>query len=142
MQKSNIFLKSFDFGRRPYLSNFLRLLELMNCKVGLILKLTKSCVLAAAGIDNANAYSNKFILLLKTQNYMFLPSQDNQKLSKLLSKIFERSVYQNEYRTKSKNKNMTHQYRYLLKSYFVGVNRLGFFLFIQIKMTILKHLKF
>ena len=71
----------------------MRLLELMNCKVGLIRKLTKSCVLAAAGIDNANAYSNKFILLLKTQNYMFLPSQDNQKLSKLLSKIFERSVY-------------------------------------------------
>ena len=133
MQKSNIFLKSFDFGRRPYLSNFLRLLELMNCKVGLILKLTKSCVLAAAGIDNANAYSNKFILLLKTQNYMFLPSQDNQKLSKLLSKIFERSVYQNEYRTKSKNKNMTHQYRYLLKSYFVGVNRLGFFCLFKLR---------
>ena len=46
-------------------------------------------------------------LLLKTQNYMIvvtLPARDNQKLSKRLSKGFERSVYWNEYKTKSDKK--------------------------------------
>ena len=36
-----------------------------------------------------------------------LSARDNQKLSKLLSKGFERSVYWNEYKTKNENKNMT-----------------------------------
>ena len=50
---------------------------------------------------------------------------DNQKLSKLLSKGFERSAYWNEYKTKSENKNTTNEYRYFIKSNFVGViNRL------------------
>ena len=48
----------------------------------------------------------------------------NQKLSKLFSKEFERSVYWNEYKTKSENKNMTNEYRYFLKSNFVEDNRL------------------
>ena len=50
--------------------------------------------------------------------------QDNQKLSKLLSKGLERSVYWNKYKTKSDNKNTTNEYRYFLKSNFVGVTRL------------------
>ena len=56
-------------------------------------------------------------LLLKTQNYMIvvtLPARDNQKLSKRLSKGFERSVYWNEYKTKSENENTTNKYRYFL----------------------------
>ena len=36
-----------------------------------------------------------------------LSAKDNNKLSKLLSKGFERSVYWNEYKTKSENKNTT-----------------------------------
>ena len=32
-------------------------------------------------------------------------------------------MYWNEYKTKSKNKNMTNEYRYYLESNFVGVNR-------------------
>ena len=45
------------------------------------------------------------ILLLMTQNYMFflylvtLSARDNQKLSKLLSKGFERSVCWTEFKT-------------------------------------------
>ena len=46
-----------------------------------------------------------------------------RKLSKLLSKGFERSVYWKEYKTKSENKNMTNQPRYFLESNFVEVNR-------------------
>ena len=45
---------------------------------------------------------------------MTLSARDNQKLSALLSKRFERSIYWNQYKTKNKNKNTTN---------FVGVNR-------------------
>ena len=55
---------------------------------------------------------------------MFLQSLYQQKLSKLLSKNFERSVYWNKYKTKSENKNAANEYIYFLKSNFVGVNRL------------------
>ena len=50
-----------------YLSNFWRLFEmpLINWKVELKLKRTKYCVLAAAGVDNANADSNNLILTIK-----------------------------------------------------------------------------
>ena len=41
-----------------------------------------------------------------------MSAKDNQKLSKLLSKGFERSVYYNEYKTKSENKNTTTKFRY------------------------------
>ena len=50
--------------------------------------------------------------------------RDNQKLSKRLSKGFKRLVYWNEYNTKTENKNMTNEYRYLLEPNFVEVNRL------------------
>ena len=67
-------------------------------------------------------------LLSRTENDMSLVAtlspKDNQKLSKLLSKGFERSVYWNEYESKSDNKNTTSEYRYFLDSNFVGVNRL------------------
>ena len=53
-----------------------------------------------------------------------LSARDNQKLIKLLSKGFKRSFYWNEYKTKSENENTTNEYRYFLKSNFVGFNRL------------------
>ena len=55
---------------------------------------------------------------------MFLWSLYQQKLPKLLSKNFKRSIYWNKYKTKSENKNAANEYRYFLKSNFVGVNRL------------------
>ena len=72
-----------------YLSNFWRSFEmqLINCKVELTLKLTKYCVLSAAGNDN-NA--NNIISTIKhTKLYVpvvTLSTRDNQKLSKRLSK--------------------------------------------------------
>ena len=53
-----------------------------------------------------------------------LSAKDYQKLTKLLNKGFERSVYWKECKTKSKNKNMTTEYRYFLESNFVAVKRL------------------
>ena len=59
---------------------------------------------------------------------MFLPSvyqqsKNNQKPSKILSQVFERSVYWNKYKTESENKDTTNEYRHFLKINFVGVNR-------------------
>ena len=63
------------------------------------------------GNDNTNANSNNIVFTIKdTTLYVpivTLSVRGNQKLSKLLSKGFERSVYWNEYKTKSENKNTT-----------------------------------
>ena len=53
-----------------------------------------------------------------------LSARDNKKSTTLLSTGFERSVYWNEYKTKSENKNTKNKYRYFLESNFVGVKRL------------------
>ena len=94
-------------------------MPLITCKVELKLKWTKYCVLSAAGPDNDNANPNNTIFTIKGTT---LSAKDNQKLSKLLSSRFERSVYWNEYKTKSENKNTTNEYRYFLKSNFVCIN--------------------
>ena len=88
-----------------YLSNFWKSLKILtiNCKVELKLKWIKYCVLSAG---------------------VTLSARYNQKLSKILSKGFERSIYWNEYKTKSENKNITNEFRYFLESNFVGVNTL------------------
>ena len=58
----------------------------------------------AAGADNNDYNSNNIILIIKeTKLYVSivtLSARDNEKLSKLLSKGFERSVNWNEYKTK------------------------------------------
>ena len=82
-----------------YLSNFWRSLEmsLINCKVELKLKWSKYCVLSAAGNDNANGNDDNIIFTIKdTKLYVpvvTLSARDNKKLTKLLSKRFERWVY-------------------------------------------------
>ena len=61
--------------------------------------------------DNNNNNANNITFTIKdTKLYVLfvnLSARDNQKLSKHLSKGFERSVYWNEYKTKSENKNTT-----------------------------------
>ena len=115
-----------------YLSNFWRSLEmpLINCKGELRLRWTKHCVLSAAGTDNANGNNDdNDIIFIISDKKLYVPvvtlsARDNQRLSKLLGKAFERSVYWNESKTKSGNKNTTNEYRYFLESNFVGINRL------------------
>ena len=113
-----------------FFSNFLITLKmsLNNCKLELKLKWTKFSVLSAVAADNANANSNNISFSIKDTN-LYLPgvilsAKDNRKLPKLRSKEFERSVYWNEHKTKSENKNITNEYRYFLESNFVGVNKL------------------
>ena len=95
------------------LSNFWRSLEmpLTNCKVELKLMWAKYFVLAVTDADNVGGNSSNVIFTIKdTKLYLAvvtLSAKDNKRLSKLFSKGFERSVYLNEYKTKSENKNTT-----------------------------------
>ena len=107
-----------------YLRNLWRSLEmpLINCKVKLKPRSIKHFVLSLAftNNDNGNNDDNNITFNIKnTKLYVAavtLSAKDNKKLSKLFSKEFERSVYWNEYKTKSENKNTTNEYRYVLKS--------------------------
>ena len=103
-------------------------MTLINCKTELRLTWKKHCALSASININANANPNNIIFTIKdTKQYVpvvTLSAKNNQKLSKLLSKGFERSVYWNEYNTKSEKINTTNEYRYFLRSTFVGVNKL------------------
>ena len=104
---------------------------LINCKVELKLKWAKYCVFSTSGTENVineDVNVNNIIFNFKdTKLYVpvvTLSARDNQKLPKLLSKGFERSVYWNEYKTKSENKNTTNELRYFLELNFIGINRL------------------
>ena len=94
-----------------YFSNFWSSLEMRwnNCKLELTLYCTKYCVLSAAGADNVNgnvnnnANGNNIIFTVKDIK-LYVPvstARENQKLSNVLNKGFERSfigmnVKQNE----------------------------------------------
>ena len=83
--------------------------------------------MSAAGADNNDTYSNIIFTIKDTRLYVSvvtLPARSDQKLSKRLSKGFERSICWNKYKAKSENINKTNEYEYFLKSNFVGVNRL------------------
>ena len=85
---------------------------LTDCKVELKFKWTKHCVLSVLGNnnddDNDGANSNNIIFTIKDAKLYFSvvteSAKGNHKLSKLLTKGFERLVYWNEYKTKSENK--------------------------------------
>ena len=88
-----------------YLSNIWRSLKmsLINCRVKLKLKCTKYFVLFTIGTDNINNRDYVIFTIEDTRLYVFvvtLSARANQKLSKLLSKEFKRSVYWNEYKIK------------------------------------------
>ena len=72
-------------------------MPLITCKVILKLKWAKYCVLSATGNDNTNANPNNIIFTIKDTKLnvplVTLSAKVNQKLSKILSKRFERSVY-------------------------------------------------
>ena len=104
-------------------------MPLINCKVELKFRWTKHCVLFVCGTDNANGNNDDDIIFTIKNAKLYVPvrnfiSKRQSKLSKPLSKGFERSVYWNEYKTKSDIKNTTNKFRFSLESHFVGVNRL------------------
>ena len=77
-------------------------MSLINCKVELKLKWTKYCFLYAASNDNdydndndnkANNINFTIKDIKLSVSVVTLSARDNKKLSKLLSKGFERSIY-------------------------------------------------
>ena len=85
-----------------YLGNFWRSLEmpLINCKVELSLEWYENCILSSAGTSAVFTITDtKFYVPVVT-----LKTEDNVKLSKLLSKRFKRPIYWYEYKVIS-NKN-------------------------------------
>ena len=79
-----------------YLSNFWRSLEmpLINCKVELSLRWSENCVFSnVPGNSTFKITDAKFYVCVVT-----LSTEDNAKLSKLLTEGFKRSVYWNEYK--------------------------------------------
>ena len=88
-----------------YLSNFWRSLKmpLINWKVELKIKCTNYCVLSAAGtmmLVIGMAIKDTILFV----PFVILSARDNQQLSKILSKGFERSVYWKEYIKKVRKK--------------------------------------
>ena len=83
--------------------------------------------MACADNLNVNVNDNIFFTIKDTKLHIHvvtLSTRDNQKLSKILSKGFEISVYWNKYKTKNETNTKTNEYRYFPKSNFFGVNRL------------------
>ena len=85
-----------------YLSNFWRSLEmpLINCKVELSLKWYENCILSSAGTAATFTITDtKLYVPIVT-----LKTEDNRKLSKLLSEVFKKPIYWNEYKVISNKK--------------------------------------
>ena len=96
-------------------------MPVINWKVELKLEWSKYSVLLPAGNDNVNDNDSENILFTIKDTKLYVAVLT---LSKLLSKGFKRSIYWNQYKTKSQNKNTTNEYGYFLESHFVRVNRL------------------
>ena len=77
------------------------------------------CVLVSLGVDNTQADINNIIFTVNdTKLYIpvvTLKAKVSQWSSKLFSKRFEKSVYWNKSKTKSKNKNARNERRYFVK---------------------------
>ena len=109
-----------------YLNNFGRLLEmsLTNCKVEFSLEWYENCILSSAG-------TAAIFTITDTKLYVpvvTLKTEDNTKLSKLLSEGFKRPIYWNEYKViPNKNYNANEYIRERLDASIQGVNRLFVF---------------
>ena len=107
-----------------YSSNFFRSLEmpLINCKIKLNLTWKKECVLS-------NNDGNAVFIINDTKMYVpvvTLSKEDNKDFIEQQNKGFQRSIYWNEYKTKSQTENAdANVFKYInLDPSFQGVNRL------------------
>ena len=129
--KSNLIGNTENNGRKngvkiavplKYLRNFWRSLEmpLINCKVEILLKWIEDCMLTVAESATSKVTDAKPCIPIVT-----LKTEDNTKLSKLLSKGFKRPIYWNEYKViPNKNYNENEYIGELLDSSWQGVKRL------------------
>ena len=95
-------------------------MSLINRKVAFLLKWYENCILSSAG--TATTFT-------RTDTKLYVPvltlkTEDNTKLSRLLSKGFKRPIYWNKYKIIFKNYNENEYIRERLDASFQGVNRL------------------
>ena len=112
-----------------YLSNFWRSLEmpLINCKVELSLKWYENCILSSAGTAATFTITDTKLYV----PVVTLKTGDNAKLSELLSKQFERSVYWNKYKEILTDYAANSYIEERLDVSFQGVNKLFVLLYIH-----------
>ena len=104
------------------MSKFWKSLEipLINCKVELSLKWNENCILSSAGTAATFTITDTKLYV----PVVTLKIEDNAKLSELLSKGFERSVYWNKYKAILTNYAANSYIRERLDASFQGVNKL------------------
>ena len=112
-----------------YISNFFRSLEmpLVNCKIDLELTWHKDCM-----ISSVDAAAGQVVSFMITNTKLYVPivtlsTKDNTNLTKQLNESFKRTIYWNEYVSKSFTEqvaNKTGINRFPLDAAFQGVNRL------------------
>ena len=99
-------------------------MPLINCKVEFSLKWYNNCILSSSG-------TAAIFKITDTKLYVpvvTLKTEDNKKLSKLLSEGFKRPIYWNEYKViPNKNYNANEYMRERLDASIQGVNRLFVF---------------
>ena len=103
-------------------------MPLINCKVEYLLNWYANCILPSAGTAATfTTTDKKFYVLVVT-----LKIEGNAKLSKLLSEVFKRSIYWNEYKvTPNKNYESNEYIRQGLDASNQGVNRLFVFPYLR-----------
>ena len=69
-------------------------MPLINCKIELSLKWIENCILSSAGTAATFKITDAKLYV----PFATLKTEDNRKLSKLLSEGFKRSIYQNKYK--------------------------------------------
>ena len=104
-----------------YLRNFWRSLEmpLINCKIEFLLGWYEKCILSNAGTAATFAITDAKIYV----QIVTLRTEDNTKLSKLLSEGFKRPIYWNKYKVIFRNYNNEY-IRERIDASFQGVNKL------------------
>ena len=94
-------------------------MPLINCKVELSLKWYENCILSSAGTAATFTITDTKLYV----PVVTLKTEDNTKLSKLLSEGFKRPIYWNKYKIIFKNYNNEY-IRERLDASFQGVNKL------------------
>ena len=125
-----------------YLSNFWRSLEmpLINCKVELSLRWYENCILSnVAGNSTFKITDAKLYVPVVT-----LSTEDNAKLSKLLTEGFKRSVYWNEYKVIPEERyDANGSIRQLIDPSWLGINRLFVLAYLNdVTSTVNSHRKY
>ena len=106
-----------------YLNNFWRSLELslINCKIELSLTWNQNCILSTVADNSTFAITDTKLYV----PVVTLKTEDNTKLSKLLSEGFKRSVYWSEYKVIPNKKYNANEYiRERLNASIQGVRKL------------------